>query len=213
MKLILSILFFLTTVFNYQSNAENSDLKKKTSLRVESTKMILTPPTVAKKRIVSALEEIERSCCEDSFLEKEKIFEIKNNLQTCIDKRCYSFLLPLYVEKKPPAKLVALRNLNVLEDLLIAHDKHKYDNLIGKLNLKQKENLENEKDINVIRNKLNELENKNIKLKKTVDKMLINYEKKIKKLKKENEILSDNFNLVFKEHSKNKQKKLEKELK
>ena len=48
MKLILSILFFLTTVFNYQSNAENSDLKKKTSLRVESTKMILTPPTVAK---------------------------------------------------------------------------------------------------------------------------------------------------------------------
>ena len=106
-----------------------------------------------------------------------------------------------------------MRNLNVLEDLLIAHDKHKYDNLIGKLNLKQKENLENEKDINVIRNKLNELENENIKLKKTVDKMLINYEKKIKKLKKENEILSDNFNLVFKEHSKNKQKKLEKELK
>ena len=145
-------------------------------------------------------------------MEKEKIFEIKNNLQTCIDKRCYLFTSTL-CRKKPPAKLVALRNLNVLEDLLIAHDKHKYDNLIGKLNLKQKENLENEKDINVIRNKLNELENENIKLKKTVDKMLINYEKKIKKLKKENEILSDNFNLVFKEHSKNKQKKLEKELK
>ena len=43
--------------------------------------------------------------------------------------------------------------------------------------------------------------------------MLSNYQKKISKLKKENETLSENFNLVFNEHSKNKQKKLQEKLK
>ena len=102
MKLLLATLILFFTGLNYHSNAEDPDLKK-----------------IADK-----------SCCEDIFLEKEKIFKIRNNLQTCMDKKCYNFMLPLYVKKKPPAKLVALRNLNILEDLLISHDKYKYDNLI-----------------------------------------------------------------------------------
>lgn len=43
--------------------------------------------------------------------------------------------------------------------------------------------------------------------------MLLNYEKKISKLEEENKNLTENFNIVFEAHSKNKQKKLEKELK
>ena len=43
--------------------------------------------------------------------------------------------------------------------------------------------------------------------------MLVNYQKKINNLEKENKRLSQNFNIVFEAHSKNKQKKLEKELK
>ena len=43
--------------------------------------------------------------------------------------------------------------------------------------------------------------------------MLVNYQDKIKKLKKENERIKENFNYVFEAHSKNKQKKLEKDLK
>ena len=57
------------------------------------------------------------------------------------------------------------------------------------------------------------MEEKNIKLKQTVDKMLSKYQKKISKLEEENKKLSENFNIVFQAHSKNKQKKLEKELK
>jgi len=213
MKLLLVTLILFLTGLNYHSNAEDPDFKKIANKRITSTKMILTPPSIAKKIIIEALEEIERSCCEDSFLEKEKIFKIRNNLQTCMDKKCYNFVLPLYVEKKPPAKLVALRNLNVLEDLLISHDKHKYDNLINKLDSKKKENIGNEKNINTVKEKLATLDKENINLKKTVDKMLLNYEKKISKLEEENKNLTENFNIVFEAHSKNKQKKLEKELK
>jgi hypothetical protein len=213
MKLLLVTLILFLAGLNYHSNAEDPDFKKIANKRITSTKMILTPPSIAKKIIIEALEEIERSCCEDSFLEKEKIFKIRNNLQTCMDKKCYNFVLPLYVEKKPPAKLVALRNLNVLEDLLISHDKHKYDNLINKLDSKKKENIGNEKNINIVKEKLATLDKENINLKKTVDKMLLNYEKKISKLEEENKNLTENFNIVFEAHSKNKQKKLEKELK
>ena len=213
MKLLLVTLILFLAGLNYHSNAEDPDFKKIANKRITSTKMILTPPSIAKKIIIEALEEIERSCCEDSFLEKEKIFKIRNNLQTCMDKKCYNFVLPLYVEKKPPAKLVALRNLNVLEDLLISHDKHKYDNLINKLDSKKKENIGNEKNINIIKEKLATLDKENINLKKTVDKMLLNYEKKISKLEEENKNLTEQFNIVFEAHSKNKQKKLEKELK
>tara|TARA_B100001057_G_scaffold499520_1_gene610520 strand:+ start:378 stop:1019 length:642 start_codon:yes stop_codon:yes gene_type:complete len=213
MKLFLAILIIFLTGLNYHSNAEDPDFKKITNKRIASTKMILTPPSIAKKKIISAIEEIDRSCCDDSFLEKDRIIEIKKNLQNCVDKKCYSFLLPLYIEKKPPAKLVALRQLNTLDDLLIAHDKHKYNNLINKLDSKKKENIDNEKNINVVKEKLTALEKENINLKKTVDKMLLNYEKKISKLEEENKNISENFNIVFEAHSKNKQKKLEKELK
>ena len=57
------------------------------------------------------------------------------------------------------------------------------------------------------------LHQENTNLKKTVDKMLKNYQTKISNLEKENKKLSDNFDTVFNAHSKNKQKKLQENLK
>lgn len=210
--ILISVVFSLI-LFNLNANSKDMNLKEKMDSRVKSTKLILTPPSIAKNKILDAIEEIERSCCESGFSEQDKIIEIKKILQNCIDKKCYSFLLPLYIEKKPPAKLVSLRQLDSLDDLLISHDKYKYDNLVNKLNSKENEKIENEKNIDVVKNKLAALEKENANLKKTVDKMLLNYEKKILKLEEENKNISENFNIVFEAHSKNKQKKLEKELK
>ena len=210
--IFISIVFSLT-LFNLNANSNDINLKEKMDNRVKSTKLILMPPKTAKNKILDAIEEIDRSCCENEFSEKNKIIEIREILQNCIDKKCYSFLLPLYIEKKPPAKLVSLRQLDPLDDLLISHDKYKYDNLINKLNSKENEKIENEKNIDVVKDKLAALEKENANLKKTVDKMLLNYEKKILKLEEENKNISENFNIVFEAHSKNKQKKLEKELK
>ena len=51
---------------------------------------------------------------------------------------------------------------------------------------------------------------KNKKLKKTVDQMLKNYQKRILTLKEKNKILGDNFDLAYEMLSKPKQKKLDK---
>ena len=51
------------------------------------------------------------------------------------------------------------------------------------------------------------------KLKNTVNKMLTSYQKKISNLKKEKQILEDNFALVYEAHSKSKKNKLSEKLK
>ena len=68
--------------------------------------------------------------------------------------------------------------------------------------------MKNEKNIQIVKDQLLQKEKENVKLKKTVNKMLKNYQKKISALKKEKLALEENFNLVFEAHSKAKQKKL-----
>ena len=123
-------------------------------------------------------------------------------------------MLPLYKKDKPPLKVVVLKQIVLLDDLIIENEKQKYENLLNQLEQdKNKLKIENENDINLVKKQFEELKKENIKLKQTVDKMLVNYQDKIKKLKKENERIKENFNYVFEAHSKNKQKKLEKDLK
>ena len=185
------------------------------------TKYVMTPPKQAKSIIEKAVSKIENECCEDNFKFKKDIQEIKNNLNDCLNKKCQNFMLPLFSLKKPPAKIVALKQANLIDDLLMENEKQKYDNLVAQMELdlnkkqkKQKEaQLQNEKNIEIVKNQLIEKEKENEKLKNTVNKLLINYQKKIAKLKKEKQTLENNFNIVFEAHTKNKQKKLTEQLK
>ena len=130
-------------------------------------------------------------------------------------------MLPLVNSKKPPKKVLALRRINLVDDLILENENQKYQNLITQMELEQseqekqqkKKKLQNEKDIELVKKQLVEKENENEKLKNTVNKMLINYQKKIAQLKKEKQTLTNNFEIVFEAHSKNNQKKLSKKLK
>ena len=123
--------------------------------------------------------------------------------------------------KKPPAKVLVLRQVELIDDLLMENEKQKYENLVSQmeLDLGQKEKdqkksmLKKEKNIESVKNQLLQIENENEKLKKTVNRMLTNYQKKISDLKKEKQILEDNFALVYEAHSKSKKKKLSEKLK
>lgn len=220
MKLIIKLnykisLFLFLIIFSNSYSYANTEKTKEFILdKTNNTKKLLTLPNVAKKKVLNGLELINRECCESNFSKKEKINEIKINLQTCLEKKCHLFVLPIFTKKKPPLKLTVMKQLEELEDLLIINEELKYENLMSKLqNEKDEIKLKNEQNIDELKKRLLNLEKKNINLKKTVDKMLSNYQKKISKLKKENETLSENFNLVFNEHSKNKQKKLQEKLK
>ena len=203
------ILFLLILGLYFNTNAYSETTKTKDILidKAKETKLLLTPPNIVKKKISIAFERIKNECCEKNFPKLELIQQIKDNLQKCLDKKCHAFVLPLYSKKKPPLKLLVMRQLNELDDLIIENDQQKYNNLISKLSSEKNQiKIQNDKDIEKVKKQ-------NLKLKETVDKMLVNYQKKINNLEKENKKLSENFNLVFEAHSKNKQKKLEKELK
>ena len=60
----------------------------------------------------------------------QDIDQIKNTLESCLNKKCQNFMLPLYNKKKPPAKLIALRQVRLIDDLLIENEKQKYQNML-----------------------------------------------------------------------------------
>ena len=205
---------FFLIIFNTNSYGNTDKTKEFILDRTKATKLLLTPPNIVKKKISDAFTKIENECCEDNFEKSIRINEIEDNLKKCLDKKCHAFVLPIYSKKKLPLKLIVMREMEELDDLIIENEEQKYQNLMTKLSSEKDElKLKNEKDIEKVKKQIFDLEEKNIKLKRTVDKMLSKYQKKISRLEKENKKLSENFNIVFQAHSKNKQKKLEKELK
>ena len=204
---IISIFLFTSNSFSDVLTKEAGKAKDMLLDTALITKYIFTPPKKAKFQMQSGIKRIESECCEENFTNKEKILNIKKILQKCIENKCQNFMLPVYNRKKLPAKVIALRELKLVDDLIIENDKQKYDNVIKSLEKKEiekekqlSEMLENEenvvklkKNLYILENKLKEMESQNLKLKNTVDKMLSRYQKKISNLQVENKVLEQNF--------------------
>lgn len=187
--------FFLTKTLFAESVIEKG--KNTVVKNFNATKYILTPPKVAFKKIKNSLNQINNQCCEENFEQINELMKIKKDFEKCINKKCYKYILPVYNPFKPPLKVLVLSKLDIIDDFLLDNEKTKYDNII------RSEQLENEQDIS-------KYKKKNKKLKKTVDQMLKNYQKRILTLKEKNKILGDNFDLAYEMLSKPKQKKLDK---
>lgn len=224
-KVILTTLtlIFISINGSFANIIEQEINKVKNSLTntALNSKYALTSPNKTKNLIEASLSRINSECCEENFKYKKDIMEIKDIFEDCLNSECYKFMLPLVNSKKPPKKVLALRRINLVDDLILENENQKYQNLVSQMELEQNEQekqqkklkLENEKNIQLVKKQLIEKENENERLKNTVNKMLINYQKKIADLKKENENLQNNFDIVFEAHSKNKQKKLSEQLK
>ena len=197
-----SLLFYLTILFFFLTKtlfAESVIEKGKNTVvkNFNATKYILTPPKVAFKKIKNSLDQINNQCCEENFEQINELMKIKKDFEKCINKKCYKYILPVYNPFKPPLKVLVLSKLDIIDDFLLDNEKTKYDNII------KSEQLENEQDIS-------KYKKKNKKLKKTVDQMLKNYQKRILTLKEKNKILGDNFDLAYEMLSKPNRKKLDK---
>ena len=130
---------FLTTftliLFNF--NAFSDDIISKEIKKVKSSltetantsKFILTPPKTAKKKIENALSKINSECCAENFKYKQDLVEIKNVLENCISEKCQNYIIPLFNVKKPPLKVLALKQISLVDDLLMENEKQKYQNL------------------------------------------------------------------------------------
>ena len=215
-------IIFISLLTNISFITESKSEGSKESLL--QPKYILVPPKMSKTKMEKALNDINQECCEENFKKKNKVFEIKDNLKKCLDKKCYTYMIPLYNKSKPPLKLIVLKQIEELDSLLLENNKFKYDSLLNIISQKEKEKrsakLENENDIKIVKQNLIELEsenenlkNSNAKLQITVEKMLKRYQKKIEGLETENKNLKSNFDKAYELLPKGKKKKLDKELK
>ena len=215
------IIISLNSSFANIIGNEINKVKNSVGNTAMNTKYALTPSKKAKSLIEDSLSKLNSECCEENFKYRKEVMEIKNIFEQCLNSKCYKFMLPIVNSKKPPKKVLALRRISLVNELILENENQKYQDLIYQMKLDQSEEdkqksrnkIQNEKNIQLIKTQLLEKENENEKLKSTVNKMLINYQKKISQLKKEKQTLQNNFDIVFDAHSKNNQKKLSEKLK
>jgi len=206
----LSILLVFVLVSSVKADNHNvikiGDLLKLEG-KFANTKLVLIPKNRARQLIVDAIESIENKCCDENFPKKSEAIEIKNILQECLENKCENFMVPVYNKKKPPAKILALKLVDKVDDIILENESYKYNQLSKKFEESRLKKLKNEKDVEILKSNIEELENENKKLKQTVDKMLKNYQTKIIKLEKQNKELQEDFGKAYGMLSKPKQRK------
>ena len=212
LRLLLPIFIVIVSITQLKSEESEDDVIHLLKLgeKFENTKLLLTPIKKSQNILRSSISKINAECCDENFPKKKEVAEIKNILQDCLDTNCGKYMMPLYNKKKPPAKLIALRLVKSIDDLILENQNFRYEQLSKKLEISRLKKLENEKDEKVLKKNIEELENENAKLKDTVDKMLKNYQKKIADLDEKNEQLEEDFNKAFEMLPKYKQKEFSK---
>ena len=203
---ILCVIVLCVTTSSIASNAQ-----EKAITTAENIKFMLTSKNKSIALIQDGIDKINENCCEDNFHNKIKVMEIKNNLEKCLSDKCYDKHFVLFIS--PPLKAIVLRQLGEIENLILENEKVKFENISIVKKAKDEKNLQkskNEKNIEILKFSLKEMNDDNIKLKKTVDKMLSKYQKRITVLEKNNNELTDKFNKAYEMLSKNKRKKLDK---
>ena len=194
------ILFLNTQLKSEEAKVDVIDLLN-LGQQFENTKIMLTSIKKTNSILKASIAKIEAECCDKDFSKKEEAADIKSIMQDCLDTNCGKNMFPIVNKKKPPAKLIALKLIDKVDDLILENQNFRYEQLSKKLDLIHTKKIENDEN-------LNELEKENIKLKDTVDKMLKNYQNKITKLEEENKKLTIKYEEAFNMLPPFKQKKL-----
>ena len=105
---ILQVLSIFFIAFISVSNAENEEsIDVLEALNLKEKKYLFASPKKTKKIFESTITRINNECCDEDFPEKKRIIEIKETIEKCLSTKCQNKLIPIYVPKKPPLKLIA----------------------------------------------------------------------------------------------------------
>jgi len=211
-KIIQLLTFAISLVFIVISPAISQKIPIKLSERAEVLRLMTTSKKESIKLFSNTISKINNECCEENFNKKNKILEIKDNLEKCLADKCWDLYL-IVLHMSWPNKAIALKQVNEIDELLLENHEIKFQNIA----IKKKENdkinlqkLKNVTDIQILKSNLKEMSDDNVKLKQTVDKMLKTYQTRIDSLKEKNTELSIKFDKAYEMLPKSKQNKLNK---
>ena len=127
---------------------------------------------------------------------KNKILEIKKNLNNCLDNKCYNKTYIAWVIKRPQ-KLIVLNQIETLDSLLLSNEKASLLDTAKRENTlaEEKKAAEgNYKKLLITYERLNK-DHKDLKLK--VEKLLAKYEGQISKLENEKKEINEKNNEMY----------------
>ena len=194
------------------SFADEAEMKKKQQIKAQNMKFILINPIKSLSLIEEGIDKINQNCCEDNFDKKDEIIEIKNILENCLSAKCYENIMPVYF-KKIPLKAIAMRKLNLIDNLILENENVKFSNISLMAKKSEELILKNslaQTNIKELRLSLKKMSTDNDKLRKKVDTMIVKYMKTIEELKKDNKKLNNKFDIAYEMHTAPRKKKLDK---
>ena len=115
---ILQVLSIFFIAFISVSNAENEEsIDVLEALNLKEKKYLFASPKTTKKIFESTIARINNDCCDEDFPKKKRIIEIKETIEKCLSTKCQNKLIPIYVPKKPPLKLIASGGISTFGEL------------------------------------------------------------------------------------------------
>ncbi len=162
-------------------------------------------------------DKISEECCEKNFEGRERLLEIKENIEKCLnssDKKCFRRIIVYNPLVKKPVKLLLLESVDESKELLLKNSRLRHDNQL----LKESTEITQAKqkiadDFNKLKEAYDILEENNSSLKKRIEIMLKNYDSRIIELEKENAKIQEEYLKAYEMLPKYKQKQLQKESK
>ncbi len=162
-------------------------------------------------------DKISEECCENNFEERERLLEIKNNIEKCLnsaDKKCFRTIFIYNPLVKKPVKLLLLQSVDESKDLLLKNSRLRYSNQLANESTEIAEAKQNiADDYNKLKVAYNILEKSNNNLKKRIETILKSYDSRIIELEEDNAKIKEEYSKVYEMLPKYKRKQLQKESK
>jgi len=115
--LVLGLLFFPAKLYADSFSFKGYALNVK-KMQIKSKKM--------KTLLNETILKISEDCCEKNFENKDRLLQIKINMNRCLEEECHKKSFLFY--KKKPQKLLALEQIEESKNLLLKNSKLKYEN-------------------------------------------------------------------------------------
>ena len=187
-------------------NSFNSNLKK---LKMSEEKM--------RPLLNETFNQISEECCENNFEGRERLLEIKDNIEKCLnssDKNCFRRLIVYNPLVKKPVKLLLLESVDESKELLLKNSRLRHDNQSVKESTEIDEAKQNiSDDYNKLKEAYDILEKNNNDLKRRIEIMLKSYDSRIAKLEEDNAKTKEEYLKAYEMLPKYKQQELQKETK